>query len=72
MNLTSILTNSKYIERYEELNFEVCQLSCFDLTSKQLNLLAYIDRTSDNQRSNRIDENLVGIEEKKISGKYLQ
>ena len=56
-NLTSIHPNSKYIERYMELKFEVHELSCFDLTSKQLNLLAYIGRTSDNQRSKRIDEN---------------
>ena len=56
-NLTLIYPNSKYIERYMELKFEVHELSCFDLTSKQLNLLAYIGRTSDNQGSKRIDEN---------------
>jgi hypothetical protein len=55
-NLTSILSNSKYIERYRELNFEDHDLSCFDLSSKQLNLLAYIGRTSDNQKSTRIVE----------------
>jgi hypothetical protein len=54
-NLTSIQPNSKYIERYMELNFEVYELSCFDLTLKQLNLLAYIGRTPDNQGSKRID-----------------
>jgi hypothetical protein len=56
-NLTSILSNSKYIGRYRELNFEDHDLSCFDLTSKQLNLVAYIGRTSDNQKSTRIVEN---------------
>ena len=67
-NLTSIQTNSKYIERYMELNFEVDELSCFDLTSKQLNLLAYIGRTSDNQGSKRIDEN----QEESKSLKFMQ
>jgi len=71
-NLTSIHSNSKYIERYMELKFEVHELSCFDLTSKQLNLLAYIGRTSDNQRINRIEQEFERIEEIKISGKYLQ
>ena len=55
--LASILSNSKYIERYRGLNFEDHDLSCFDLTSKQLDLVAYIGRTSDNQRSRRIMEN---------------
>ena len=55
-----------------ELKFEVHELSCFDLASKQLNLLAYIGRTSDNQRINRIEQDLERIEEIKISGKYLQ
>ena len=71
-NLTSILTNSTYIERYEELSFEVYQLSCFDLTSKQLNRLAYIGRTSDNQRIKRIEQDWERVEEMKYSGKYLQ
>ena len=68
-NLASIYPNSKYIERYKELKFEVHDLSCFDLTSKQLNLVAYIGRTSDNQGSKRIMENWVRIEEMKISRK---
>ena len=55
-----------------ELKFEVHELSCFDLASKQLNLLAYIGRTSDNQRINRIEQEFERIEEIKISGKYLQ
>jgi hypothetical protein len=71
-NLASIHSNSKYIERYMELKFEVHELSCFDLASKQLNLLAYIGRTSDNQRINRIEQEFERIEEFKISGKYLQ
>jgi hypothetical protein len=56
-NLASIHPNSKYIERHMELKFEVHDLSCSDLTSKQLNLLAYISRTSDNQGTKRIMEN---------------
>ena len=71
-NLTSIHSNSKYIERYMELKFEVHELSCFDLTSKQLKLLAYIGRTSDNQRINRIEQEFERIEEFKISENYLQ
>jgi hypothetical protein len=71
-NLTSIHSNSKYIERYVELKFEVHELSCFDLTSKQLNLLAYTGRTSDNQRINRIEQEFERIEEFKIYEKYLQ
>jgi hypothetical protein len=54
-----------------ELKFEVHELSCFDLASKQLDLLAYIGRTSDNQRINRIEQELERIEEIKISEKYL-
>ncbi|KAI5415943.1 hypothetical protein KIW84_041107 [Lathyrus oleraceus] len=42
LNLASILSNSKYMKRYRELNFEDHELSCFVLTSKQLNLVAYI------------------------------
>ena len=71
-NLTSSYPKSKYIERYMELNFEVCELSCFDLTSKQLKLLAYIGRTSNNQRINGIEQEFGRIEEFKISRKYLQ
>ena len=71
-NLASIHSNSKYIERYMELKFEVHELSCFDLASKQLKLLAYIGRTSDNQRINRIEQEFERIEDFKISGKYLQ
>jgi hypothetical protein len=56
-NLASIFSNSKYIERYRDLNFEDHELSCFDLTSKQLNLLAYIGTTSANQKSQRIVKN---------------
>jgi hypothetical protein len=56
LNLASILSNSKYMRRYMELNFEDHELSCFDLTSKQLNLVTYIGRTSDNQKSTRIVE----------------
>jgi hypothetical protein len=41
------------------------------LVSKQLNLLSYIDRTSDNQRINRIEQELERIEEIKFFGKYL-
>ena len=70
-NLTSIHSNSKYMERYMELKFEVHELSCFDLASNQLNLLACIGRTSDNQRINRIEQEFERIEEIKISGKYL-
>jgi hypothetical protein len=66
-NLTSIHSNSKYIERYVELKFEVHELSCFDLISKQLNLLAYIGRTSDNQRINGIEQEFKRIKEFKIS-----
>jgi hypothetical protein len=55
-NLASILSNFKYMRRYRELDFEDHELSCFDLTSKQLNLVAYIGRTSDNQKSTRIME----------------
>ena len=66
-NLTSIYPNSKYIEIYKELKFEVHDLSFFHLTSKQLNLVAYIGRTLDNQGSKIIMENLVRIEEMKIS-----
>ena len=72
MNLTLILANSTYIERYEELNFEVCQLSYFNLTSKQLNLLAYIGRTSDTTRINGIEQESRRIEEFKFSANYLQ
>ena len=71
-NMASIHSNSKYIERYMELKFDVHELSCFDLASKQLNLLAYIGRTSDNQRINIIEQEFERIEEFKISGKYLQ
>ena len=71
-NLTSILSNSKYIERYRELKFEDHDVSCFNLTSKQLNLVDYIGRTSDNQRINIIEQKFERIEEIKISGKYLQ
>ena len=56
-NLASIYPNSKYIERYKELKFEVHDLSCFDLTSKKLNLVAYIGRTSANQKSKRMVKN---------------
>ena len=45
-NLASIFPNSKYIERYTELKLEMHDLSCFDLTSKELDLVAYIGRTS--------------------------
>ena len=55
-----------------DLNFEDHELSCFDLTSKQLKLLAYIRRISYNQRINRIEQGFERIEEFKISGKYLQ
>ena len=72
LNLASIRSNSKYIERYMELKFEVHELSCFDLASKQLNLLVYICRTSDNQRINGIEQEFDRIEEIKIYGKYLQ
>ena len=71
-NLASISPNSKYIERYRDLNFEDHELSCFDLTSKQLNLLAYIDRTSDNQKSTRMVKNCGRIEEMKILKNYLR
>ena len=71
-NLISIHSNSKYIKRHVELKSEVHDLSCFDLTSKQLNLLAYIGRTSDNQRINGIEQEFKRIEEFKISKKYLQ
>ena len=70
--MTSIFSNSKYIKRYRDLNFEDHELSCFDLTSKQLNLLAYIGRTSDNQRINRMEQEFERIEEFIISEKYLQ
>ena len=67
-NLTSILTHSKYIESYEELNFKVCQLSCFDLSSKNsifLPTLVGLQTTKDPRelRENRREKN---------SGKYLQ
>ena len=55
--MASILSNSKYIERYMDLKIEVHDLSCFDLTSKQLNLVAYIGRTSANQKSKRMVKN---------------
>ena len=55
--MTSILPNFKYIERYMDLNFEDHDLSCFNFTSKQLDLVAYIGRTSDNQKLSRIVEN---------------
>ena len=71
-NLASIHSNSKYIERYMELKFEVHELSCFDLTSKQLNLLAYIGRTSDNHKINGIEQQFKRIEDFKISVNYLQ
>ena len=61
-NLAESLSNCKYIGRNKELNFEDHDLSCFNLTSKQLNLLAYIGRTSDNQKSTRIMKNWVRIE----------
>ena len=71
-NLTSIHSNSKYIGRYMELKFEVHELCFFDLTLKQLNLLAYIGRTSDNQRINRIEQEFKRIEEFKFFANYLQ
>ena len=55
-----------------ELKFEVHELSCFDLVSKQLNLLAYIGRTSKNSRINGIEQQFKRIEEFKISANYLQ
>ena len=51
--MTSISSNYKYIERYMDLKFEVHELSCFDLTLKQLNLVAYIGMTSANQKINQ-------------------
>jgi hypothetical protein len=71
-NITSISSNSNYIERYVELKNEVHDQSCFDLASKQLNLLAYIGRTSDNSRINGIEQESRRIEEFKISANYLQ
>ena len=71
-NMTSNSSNSKYIKRYIELKNEVHDLSCFDLASKQLNLLAYIGRTSDNSRINGIEQQFKRIEEFKISANYLQ
>ena len=71
-NLTSIHSHSKYIERYVELKNEVHDLSYFDLTSKQLKLLAYIGRTSDNTRINGFEQESRRIEEFKISANYLQ
>ena len=71
-NLTFIHSNSKYVERFMELKIEVHELSCFDLASKQLNLLAYIGRTSDNSRINGIEQESRRIEEFKISANYLQ
>jgi hypothetical protein len=65
-NLASIFSNSKYIKRYMDLNFEDHELSCFDLTSKQLHLVAYIGRTSANQKSQRIVKNRERIEEMKF------
>jgi hypothetical protein len=56
MNMTSNSSNSKYIKRYVELKNEVHDLSCFDLALKQLNLLAYIGGTKENQRINGIEQ----------------
>ena len=55
-----------------KLKFEVYELSCLGLASKQLNLLAYIGRTTDNQGIKRIEQDQERIKEIKISGKYLQ
>jgi hypothetical protein len=71
-NLASILSKSKYIKRYMDLNFEDHELSCFDLTLKQLNPLAYIDRTSDNQKSTRMVKSWGRIEKMKILKIHLQ
>ena len=71
-NLASIHPNSQYIERYKELKFEVHDLSCFDLTSKQLKHLAYIGRTSAKTIITRIEQETRRIEEIKFSAKYLQ
>ena len=71
-NITSISSNSNYIERYVELKNEVHDLSCFDLASKQLKHLAYIGRTSANTIIKRIEQETRRIEEIKFSANYLQ
>jgi hypothetical protein len=70
-NITSISSNSNYIERYVELKNEVHDLSCFDLTSNQLKHLAYIGRTSANTIINGIEQETRRIEEIKFSANYL-
>ena len=55
--MPSEFSNSHYIERYMELKIEEYELSCFDLTSNQLNLIAYIGRSSDNQRTSKMMAN---------------
>jgi hypothetical protein len=69
--ITSNSSNSNYIKRYVELKNEVHDLSCLDLASKKLNLLAYIGSTSDNTRINGIEQDSRRIEEFKFSTNYL-
>ena len=70
--MASIFSNSKYIERYRDLDFEDNELSCFELTSKQLNLVAYIGRTSANKKSIKIVEKWGIVEEDKFLKFHLR
>ena len=51
--MTSKISNSHSIMRNVELKIEVPKLSCFDSTSKKLNINAYIGRTSVNHKSSK-------------------